>query len=108
MIEQMNKRLMKEAGYARAELPREPRWIRVFWEGVREIPQFFRYLWVTVPLALAARDPAKIDDVEAKLYARINPAAWARYPGYVLPPAPPLRALPTGNSKIGRQNAKAP
>jgi hypothetical protein len=93
MIEQMTKRLMREYGYDRAVLDREPAWIRVFWEGIRQIPQVLRYLAVTVPLALRAKDVRQIDAVEAELYRRVNPAAWARYPGYVMPPAPPPLSL---------------
>jgi hypothetical protein len=96
MIEQITKRLMTEHGYERATFEREPRWLSVFWRGVREIPQLFRYLAITIPIALKARHVGKIDDAEAALYRRLNPKAWARYPGYVMPPAPPLKSLTSG------------
>jgi hypothetical protein len=96
MIEQMTKRLMKLAGYAKADLAREPRWISVFWAGVREIPQFFRYAAVGLPLLYKGRVPERLDAVEQELLRRVNPGAWARYPGYQLPSAPPLRQLRSG------------
>ncbi len=90
MIEQMTKALMREYGYDRTVLSDEPAWIHVFWEGIRQIPAALRYLAVTVPLALRARDVRRIDEVEAELYRRVNPEAWKRYPGYVMPAAPAL------------------
>jgi hypothetical protein len=93
MIEQMTKRLLRDAGYDRAVLAHEPSWFSVFWEGVRQIPQFFRYLAITLPLAFEARDPAKTDLIETKLFRRLNPDAWDRYSRYVLEPVPPQRAL---------------
>lgn len=93
MIEQMTKRMMVANSYERATLEREPSWFSVFWEGVRQIPQVVRFYGITAPLALKARDPKRIDEAEAEFYRRINPAAWTRYPGYELPPAPPLAQL---------------
>jgi hypothetical protein len=100
MIERMTERLMKEHGYERATLEHEPRWISVFWEGVRQIPQVVRYLAIAIPLARKARDPRNIDAVEAEFFRRINPAAWTRYPGFVMPTSPPLATLaqPTESS----------
>jgi hypothetical protein len=97
MIEQITKRVMAQHGYDRATFEREPRWIAVFWEGIRQIPSFFRYLAVTLPLAWKARKVDGIDEAEAALMKRVNPKAWARYPGYVMPPAPPLRSLGAGS-----------
>jgi hypothetical protein len=96
MIEQITKRLMKESGYERATFEREPRWISVFWEGIRQIPQLFRYLAISARLGLRARDPRKIDAVEAEFYRRINPKAWQRYPGFAMPPPPVLKSLTAG------------
>jgi hypothetical protein len=96
MIEQMTKRVMADSSYARAELTREPRWISVFWSGIRDIPQFFRYAAIGLSLLHKARDPKQLDFVERELLRRVNPAAWARYPNYVLPSAPPLASLTAG------------
>ncbi len=94
MIEQITKRLMKSAGYTKAELAREPRWISVFWAGVREIPQFFRYAAIGLPLLFKGRVPERLDAVEQELLRRVNPKAWALYPGYQLPSAPAAKLLP--------------
>ena len=93
MIEQMTKRLMAAAGYTRAELAREPRWISVFWAGVREIPQFVRYAAIGLPLLFKGRVPTRLDAVEQELLRRVNPKAWAHYPGYQLPSAPASKQL---------------
>jgi hypothetical protein len=96
MIERITQRLMQGAGYTPAQLPREPRWISVFWAGVRDIPAFIRYAAVGLSLLQRGRDPKRLDEVERELMRRVNPDAWARYPGYVLPSAPPLASLTDG------------
>ncbi|HUJ60870.1 MAG TPA: sulfotransferase [Kofleriaceae bacterium] len=99
MIEQITKRVMAGAGYKPAELAKEPRWISVFWAGISEIPRFFplaaRGLW----LWFKARKPERLDWAERYVLTHTNPAAWARYPGYELPTAPPLAALTAGDMK---------
>jgi hypothetical protein len=84
---------MKSAGYARAELAREPRWFSVFWAGVREIPQFVRYAGIGLPLLYKGRVPERLDAVEQELLRRVTPKAWASYPGYQLPSAPAAKQL---------------
>jgi hypothetical protein len=92
MIERITRLSMAEAGYEPAKLDDEPSRLAVWWTGLRQIPDFIRYLAVTIPLALRARDPRNLDAVESALLRRVNPRAWARYPGYVLPIAPSLQA----------------
>jgi hypothetical protein len=90
MIEYITRHLMKEAGYEPAKLPREPSRLAVWWKGVSQIPQFFRYLAIALPIAFRGRDPRRLDETERELYRRINPKAWAHYPGFEMPSAPRL------------------
>ncbi len=94
MIERVTRKVMANAGYAKAELAKEPRWASVFWAGIREIPQFFRFAAVGLPILFRARDPKNLDEMERELMRRMNPRAWDHYPGFTFPSAPPLRALP--------------
>jgi hypothetical protein len=65
---------------------------------VRDIPSFIRYAAIGLGLLGRARDPRRLDEVERELLRRVNPRAWARYPGYVLPSAPPLASLTDGHT----------
>jgi hypothetical protein len=92
---------MKEFGYARADLgaAREPGWLAVRWAELRALPSTLHYLAAYWQLSRQLRDPAQFDSVEtAALFRRVNPGSWARYPGFEMPIAPPLKALGAGQS----------
>jgi hypothetical protein len=107
MIEAITKRVMQQAGYAPQPLAREPRWLSVFWAGIREIPAFARFLLVSISLLHRGRDTSRLDELEQEMLRRVNPEAWRRYPNYVLPSAPPLASLAAG-ADLGRALALAP
>ena len=97
LVEDLTRGSMEEGGYARATLEREPGRLAVLWEGARHLPEALRFLWVYCRLGLRMRDTRNFESAETNaMTARLNPASWARYPGFELPTAPPLpgRLLP--------------
>jgi hypothetical protein len=95
MIEDICKRTMKDCGYAPAELrlAREPGKLRLLLEEFRELPSAVRYLFTYWRLAQLSKDPANFDgDRMMAVFRKVNPGAWAHYPGFETMPNPP--ALP--------------
>jgi hypothetical protein len=99
MVEDVGRHIMKEFGYARADLgdAREPGWLAIRWAELRALPSTLRYLAAYWRLSRRLRDPANFDTVETQaLFREVNPPSWARYPGFEMPNAPPLKALAAG------------
>jgi hypothetical protein len=91
MIEAVCNRSMAEGQYAPAVLEREPRAMAVIWECFRHVPSLFRYGFAYWKLARIARHAGKLDGPEFRAaFRQINPGSWKHYPGFEIPPAPPL------------------
>lgn len=87
LIERHASRAMED-GYAPTPLDREPSRLAVWWEGVRQRPQWLRNLSLYVKLGLMARDPRNFDGNMTPVWKQINPPAWAHYPGFEWPNPP--------------------
>jgi hypothetical protein len=96
MVEFIARDVMHAHGYAPAPLEREPSRLAVHWAGIREIPAYLRLLAIWAPTLWRARRVENIDDCWQGFLRRMNPGAWSQYPGFELPPIPPIvgRALP--------------
>jgi hypothetical protein len=93
MIEDIAKRSMKEAGYERAklDLPREPGKMDILWAGTREIPSLLQTMYLYWRMGRMVRDVRNFENPALlELFKRVNPAAWARYPGFEMPLPPRL------------------
>ena len=96
MVEHVGRHIMKEFGYAPAELAAadEPSHLAVWWAELRELPSTVRYLAAYWSLSRFLRDPRNFDTEETqRRFHRVNPGAWSRYPGFEMPFAPALPAL---------------
>jgi hypothetical protein len=91
LVEHVSRKIMKEFGYERADLPpaAEPSRAAVFWAQLRELPETFRYMATYWRLARFLRDAKNFDADETQaLFKRVNPPSWSRYPGFEMPIAP--------------------
>jgi hypothetical protein len=96
LVEKVSRHIMKEFGYARAELAAadEPSRAAVFFAQLRELPETLRYIAAYWRLSRFLRDPRHFDSDETKaLFKRVNPPSWSRYPGFEMPIAPPARVM---------------
>jgi len=90
-------RMGVEAGYEPAKLEREPGGLAIWWQGFKQLPLRLHALGCYAHMAWRARDARNFDSEKSnQLWHRLNPPAWQHYPGFELPPAPPLpsRMLP--------------
>ena len=97
MIERQARRVMAAHGYEPAKLEREPDGLAIWWQGFKQLPLRLHALGCYAHMAWRARDARNFDSEKSnQLWHRLNPPAWQHYPGFVLPPAPPLpsRVLP--------------
>lgn len=96
MVEHVGRHIMKEFGYAPAELAAddEPSRLAVWWAELRALPSTVRYLAAYWSLSRFLQDPRNFDTEETqRRFRRVNPGAWSRYPGFEMPFAPALPAL---------------
>ncbi len=90
-IERATPRVFAAAGYQRAELPSEPGRLALWWQRVRALPETASYLWAYLQCMRIVKDPMMFDSPPLERWFRkINPGAWAHYPGLALPATPPL------------------
>ena len=95
MIEGLARRSMAEHGYEPAPLDQEPSRLRVWWEGVRQLPLRLHALGCYLRLARLSFDPRNFDSGKMlAVWHRLNPPAWSRYPGFEIPNPPPHKLLP--------------
>jgi Sulfotransferase family len=91
IIEHVAQRVMKEHGYAPAELADEPSRLSLAWARICDLPEIVRCLVAYTRLGWRMRDARTFDTPAVKaLFHRVNPGSWALYPGFDLPAAPPL------------------
>ncbi len=91
LVEALNRGGLAEQGYAPAPLPTEPGRLAVLLYGLADLPELMRFLAVFLAMLWGARDPDLSDTPAARArFRRLNPRAWARYPGFDVPPPPPL------------------
>jgi hypothetical protein len=94
MVERISRQSMERGPYPLAELAHEPSVWSVFWACMRHVPSLFSFAFAYWRLSRVVRHPAVFDTPEFEAaFRRINPACWAHYPGFHLPP-PPKPALP--------------
>jgi sulfotransferase family protein len=97
VVEHVARHIMKEFDYAPAQLEpsAEPGRLAVWWAEIRELPGLVRYLASYWRLSRFLYDPRNFEtEASWRLFRRVNPGSWARYPGFAMPAAPPLPALP--------------
>ncbi|HKA89898.1 MAG TPA: sulfotransferase [Haliangiales bacterium] len=93
MIERINRRTMKEHGYAPVPLDHAPGRLAVWWAGVSQIPALVRFIYCFARLSRNARDPRHFHSPETNaLWRKVNPPSWGRYPGFDIPDPPALPA----------------
>lgn len=92
LVESMNRETMAEFGYERAPLDHEPGALSAWLRWARDLPEVAHGVGLAIRLALMARDPSTFDSPRQQaLFARLNPSAWGRMPGFEgIPEAPPL------------------
>jgi len=94
VIERAARRVMDEVGYQPAAFEGAPGAIATWWAGVRQLPTWLSFLGAYLRLGMWLRDPRHFDDARTNdFWRRINPGAWAHYPGFEIPPPPALPAL---------------
>lgn len=87
MVERVSRGAMVDGGYAPATLDREPTTSSVARAYLREAPRVARDVAVMGRLVRAGLEtPA-----QKALFRTLNPDAWTRMPGFVMPDPPPLR-----------------
>lgn len=94
LVEHINRHTLREFGYPPASLPQDVSTLRRWTRHLRDLPEVFRSLWLTLRLGLLARHARHFEGIEQKrLFRRLNPAAWDRMPGFDgIPDAPALPA----------------
>jgi hypothetical protein len=101
LIEKRNRRTMEALGYPAAELPVEPSRLAVMGVELRETPDIVRFWAAAATLAnRLRRDPVYDDPATDAVFRRLNPGAWSRYPGLVMPTPPPPRLLTAGDGAV--------
>lgn len=101
LVESVTRRIMRDAGYEKAQLETEPSRFSVWWAGVKQLPALARYVGTYWRMGRLLRDPAMFDAPETQaLFQEVNPSSWGRYPGFAMPIAPPLvrAALPAAKT----------
>jgi hypothetical protein len=88
MIERLTRQTMKGANYAPAELAAKVSLPAVWLEGLREVPESVRQLLVYYRHTRAMSVDRDFVGEALAWFRRINPEAWARYPGFEMPVAP--------------------
>ncbi|MDF1561881.1 MAG: sulfotransferase [Deltaproteobacteria bacterium] len=93
-IEGLCQKSMRAYGYEAASLPggtREPGGLRVLLSILGQIPEALRFAFHFARLGMMHRRAEAFDDPRRdRIFARLNPRAWSHYPGFVMPPPPPL------------------
>jgi hypothetical protein len=101
-IERISRQLMAEGGYEPARLEREPGRLATWWAGAREFLAWLHYYGAYFRIGLWLRDPRHFDaEWTRTLWRRVNPGAWALYPGFEIPTAPPVPAAAVSGSSSG-------
>lgn len=90
LIEEQTAECLDADGYPRAELAEEPGRAAVWMAWLRDLPGYWRFLWVFLRLAWASKDTTRSDEANRPLLRQLNPQAWANYPGFEMPDNPPL------------------
>jgi hypothetical protein len=88
IIERLTRQTMKGANYAPAELAAKVSLPAVWLEGLREVPESVRQLLVYYRHTRAMSVDRDFVGEALAWFRRINPEAWARYPGFEMPVAP--------------------
>ncbi len=102
LTEFLNRRAMRDHGYVRQEVEREPGRLRLVLRWFAELPGCVRFLWIAGQMLKLAKRPGGSEDPRSKeLGRRLNPPAWDLYPDFEMPDPPPLpegweEALPEG------------
>lgn len=97
LVERINAAAMQRYGYASAQLANEPGWLSMAGALLRDLPNMFdagiRLLSFARRLDRHFQGKALLDPQEGLLAnVSLNPAAWRHYPGFQLPPVPPIRS----------------
>lgn len=91
-MEALCRKSMAAYGYAplpESEVPQVPAW-RVLLSILGQVPEALRFAWAFGRLGWMHRRPEAFDDPRRdRLFRRLNPGAWDRYPGFEMPPPPP-------------------
>lgn len=89
IVERITDRAMREYGYEKAELHREPGWVARTAAALADLPHGFAFSWRLWRATRLLRPKASppVERVQEILLG-LNPRAWRHYPGFV-PPGPP-------------------
>lgn len=82
---------MKAYGYSSATLSNAPGALRTMLSILAQIPEALRFGWTYLRLGLLHRQLLeKNEPKRLRVFHRLNPGAWAHYPGFEMPRPPPL------------------
>ncbi|MBW1877246.1 MAG: sulfotransferase [Deltaproteobacteria bacterium] len=91
LLEYLNRKTMERFGFPPSELAREPGRLSVFLRWVTDLPEVVRFLYYFARVAWGSRNLERFGDLPARApFRKLNPSAWALYPGFEMPLPPPL------------------